>query len=113
MLTTRARVIVACLAMLSLQGCFSSAVRASGPSGSRHSSAGASLFWGITTPTHGATQCTNGLKEVEMYRPWYSYLVALVTIGIVTPITSQWECMGDSQAAPIAPIAPAAMAPTS
>ena len=25
---------------------------------------------------------------------WYSYLVALITIGIVTPITSEWECLG-------------------
>lgn len=81
-----------------LQGCFSSIVRAAGPSGSRHSSAGASLFWGITTPTHGAKQCPAGLKEVEMYRPWYSYLVAVVTLGIVTPITSEWECLGTQPA---------------
>ncbi len=90
----RSRFVLAVLTALLLQGCFSSIVRANGPSGSRHSSAGASLFWGITTPTHGATQCTNGLKEVEMYRPWYSYLIALITIGIVTPITREWECMG-------------------
>lgn len=97
---------VVCSASL-LQGCFSSVVRANGPRGERYKSAGASLFWGITTPTHGAKQCNNGLKEVEMWRPWYSYLVALVTIGIVTPITSEWECMGDSVAAPlVAPIPP-------
>ena len=86
-------IVVACSAVL-LQGCFSSVVRANGPRGERYSSAGASLFWGITTPTHGAKQCPNGLREVEMWRPWYSYLVALVTVGIVTPITSEWECMG-------------------
>ena len=85
---------VACSALL-LQGCFSSIVRVNnGPHGERYSSAGASLFWGVTTPTHGAKQCAYGLREVEMWRPWYSYLVALVTIGIVTPITSEWECLG-------------------
>lgn len=85
--------VVACGALL-LQGCFSSVVRANGPRGERYSSAGASLFWGITTPTHGAKQCSNGLREVEMWRPWYSYFVAAITLGIVTPITSEWECMG-------------------
>jgi hypothetical protein len=84
---------VACSALL-LQGCFSSIVRVNGPRGERYSSAGASLFWGITTPTHGAKQCAYGLKEVEMWRPWYSYFIALITIGIVTPITSEWECLG-------------------
>ena len=59
---------VACSALL-LQGCFSSIVRVNGPRGERYSSAGASLFWGITTPTHGAKQCAYGLKEVEMWRP--------------------------------------------
>ncbi|MGV3625926.1 MAG: hypothetical protein ACO1OB_34270 [Archangium sp.] len=100
--------IVACAAFL-LQGCFSSVVRANGPRGERYSSAGASLFWGITTPTHGAKQCPNGLREVEMWRPWYSYLVSLVTIGIVTPITSEWECMGSPP--PIVVPAPAAAPP--
>ncbi|MFT3713186.1 MAG: hypothetical protein QM817_36490 [Archangium sp.] len=103
---------VACSALL-LQGCFSSVVRANGPNGQRYSSAGASLFWGITTPTHGAKQCQYGLKEVEMWRPWYSYLIAVITIGIVTPITSEWECMGGPvgpagvQNAPLPPPPPA------
>jgi hypothetical protein len=95
-------VLLACA--LLMQGCFSSIVRANGPRGDRYSSAGASLFWGITTPTHGAKQCQYGLKEVEMWRPWYSYLVGIVTIGIVTPITSEWECMGaPTQPMPMAP----------
>jgi hypothetical protein len=39
-----------------------------------------------------------------MWRPWYSYLVGIVTIGIVTPITSEWECMGaPTQPMPMAP----------
>ena len=93
----------ACCAVL-LQGCFSSIVRANGPSGERYSSMGASLFWGITTPTHGAKQCAYGLREVEMWRPWYSYLLAVITIGIVTPITTEWECMGGPvQAVQVAP----------
>lgn len=100
------KLLVLALSML-LQGCFSSVVRASGPSGKTYSSAGASLFWGITTPTHGATQCQYGLKEVEMWRPWYSYLVAGITLGIVTPITSSWECMGP----PAAPAAQPAVMP--
>jgi hypothetical protein len=104
-------VAVLCGALL-LQGCFSSVVRANGPHGPRYSSAGASLFWGITTPTHGAKQCQAGLKEVEMWRPWYSYLVAVVTLGIVTPITSEWECMGTvDQPAPLPPPAGARMTP--
>lgn len=97
--------VVACSALF-LQGCFSSVVRANGPRGERYSSAGASLFWGITTPTHGAKQCSNGLREVEMWRPWYSYLVALVTIGIVTPITSEWECMGEAVNAAVPVVQP-------
>ena len=93
----------ACCVVL-LQGCFSSIVRANGPSGERYSSMGASLFWGITTPTHGAKQCAYGLREVEMWRPWYSYLLAVITIGIVTPITTEWECMGGpAQAVQVAP----------
>lgn len=90
----KSKLFVVALCSLLMQGCFSSIVRANGPNGERYSSAGASLFWGITTPTHGAKQCQFGLKEVEMWRPWYSYLIALITIGIVTPITSEWECMG-------------------
>lgn len=93
-------VAVVALSALLFSGCFSSIVRATGPSGSQHSSMGASLFWGITTPVHGATECQYGLKEVEMYRPWYSYLLATITLGIVTPITSTWECMGPPQGAP-------------
>lgn len=112
----RSHIAMALLATFLLQGCFSSVVRATGPAGSEHSSAGASLFWGITTPTHGATQCANGLREVEMYRPWYSYLVAVVTLGIVTPITSRWECMGAPAGYPAqvgVPVHPAApVAPT-
>lgn len=96
---------------LLMQGCFSSIVRANGPNGERYSSAGASLFWGITTPTHGAKQCQYGLKEVEMWRPWYSYLVGIITIGIVTPITAEWECLGSpphpAQVVPMAPPPPA------
>lgn len=96
-------VILLCSAAL-LQGCFSSVVRANGPRGERYSSAGASLFWGITTPTHGAKQCQYGLREVEMWRPWYSYFIAAITIGIVTPITSEWECMGGpASATPMLP----------
>ena len=104
------RLVFPLVCALFLQGCFSTIVRASGPAGTRHSEAGASLLWGITTPTHGATQCTNGLREVEMYRPWYSHLVAIITLGIVTPITVQWECLGATaavvpayQAAPVSP----------
>ncbi len=96
----RSVLVVVCSAFL-LQGCFSSVVRAKGPRGERYKSAGASLFWGITTPTHGAKQCDFGLREVEMWRPWYSYLVALITIGIVTPITSEWECMGAPNVVPV------------
>ena len=107
---TRFRFALAVLAVGLLQGCFSSVVRATGPHGTQHSSGGASLFWGISTPTHGATECSNGLKEVQMYRPWYSYLVALITLGIVTPITSQWECMGGptNAAVPLPPPPPPA-----
>ncbi len=93
----RSRLVLPLLAALLFQGCFSSIVRATGPNGSKHSEAGASLFWGIGTPTHGATQCEYGLKEVEMYRPWYSHFIGVLTLGIVTPITATWECMGPPQ----------------
>lgn len=102
----KTRVVAVLAASVLLQGCFSSVVRAQGPRGERYSSAGASLFWGITTPTHGAKQCAYGLREVEMWRPWYSYLVAVVTVGIVTPITSEWECMGGPANAPMTPPPP-------
>jgi hypothetical protein len=101
---------VLALAVLS-QGCFSSIVRATGPAGRSYSSAGASLFWGITTPTHGATECQFGLKQVEMWRPWYSYLVAAITLGIVTPITSEWQCMGAPAGATVTPLPPPPPAP--
>jgi hypothetical protein len=100
--SVRFRIVATALSAVLLQGCFATTVTASGRAGSQHHEPGASLFWGIGTPRHGATQCEHGLKEVTIYRPWYSHFVAVITLGIVTPISADWTCIEGGAAAPAA-----------
>jgi len=82
--------LIACTA--ALPGCFTAGVEATVARGSRHSDVGWTWFWGVSNTITDAQQCRKGLAEVETWLPWYAYLIAPLTFGIVTPIKKQYVC---------------------
>lgn len=87
--------------------------------GAKHVDTSVSLFWGATNTTSDAIECTAGLAYAEVYHPWWGqFLVAPLTLGIITPIRKVWICadpVPTAQAAPGGPqiivVQPGAPAP--
>lgn len=88
--TVAAMLLVAALPQL---GCYRAIVRG-GPKGAMEpeSRTEFNLLWGLTDAEVDAPDCPNGLARVETYLPWYSGLVQLFTLGIVTPHKVQYVC---------------------
>lgn len=101
------------LGVLALTGCYRTvvidtpAVRA----GTKGEDTGVSWF-GVTSVNTQAGLCTQGIARAETYMPFWAGLVSVVTLGIVAPMTTQYECAVKSEApAPAQPAAP--LAPSS
>jgi hypothetical protein len=92
------RVLVASV-LLSLAGCYNTVIR-SGPPG-QMAPVEATTFnfaWGITTAGVYTPECTSGVSKVEVYTPWWNYLLAPVTIGIVSGHITEYTCTPSAQA---------------
>jgi hypothetical protein len=76
----------------SLPGCYTARVESPVQRGSRNDDVGITWFWGLTTTTADAQECRKGLAEVTTWLPWYAYIVAPLTFGIVTPMKKKWSC---------------------
>jgi hypothetical protein len=87
---TLAALVIASLVPLS--ACYTAGVESPIARASRYDDVGVSWFWGISNSVSDAQQCRKGLAEVETWFPWYTYIVAPLTIGIVTPIKKAWTC---------------------
>jgi hypothetical protein len=76
----------------SLPGCYTAGVESPVQRGARHHDVGVSWFWGLTPTVADAQECRRGLAEVRTWLPWYAYIVAPLTLGIVTPMKKKWTC---------------------
>lgn len=91
----RWRVLVPVVSVLFLvsTGCMTAGVNSpASRAGTRRSDTGVIWFWGITDAVKYAEECTSGLAEVRTQLPWYSYIVAPLTLGIVNPVNRQYYC---------------------
>jgi hypothetical protein len=80
-------------ALLAPVGCFTAGVSSSASrEGSHKSDTGVVWFWGITDAVKNAEECTGGLAEVKTQIPWYTYIVAPLTFGIISPVNRQYYC---------------------
>ena len=55
------------------------------------------FFWGITGVTTPAPVCQRGLERAVFYMPWWGFIVAPITLGIVVPTTVDYVCESRSQ----------------
>jgi hypothetical protein len=99
------RRLISITALLALCNCYAARVIGPGTGGTVQNEAGASLLWGLTSTESQAIECEHGLKSVATYFPWWGYIVATVTVGIVVPIRKEYTCLS------AAPGAVAAQAP--
>lgn len=92
------RLLIACVL---LSGCYSYSVRTNLPPGQTESRLGVTLVGGLIG-TEASPNCPNGLAYSETHAPWWGFLVASLTIGIVVPWRAEWACA----AGPVAPVVP-------
>ena len=89
----RLAIAVACVALSS--GCFSSTMRSGvRGNGDKESRLGFSLIYGLTGIDHAAPECDDGLAWVETHMPWWGGFVTGLTVGLVTPVATEYECAG-------------------
>ena len=87
------RLVVSALVLASLTGCFRMSVRSPAPrDGAPEGQRGASFVGGLTTSNVAAGECQHGLSRVDVYWPWWSPLVYVVTFGIVAPLRAEYVC---------------------
>ena len=60
--------------------------------GHEHSDTGVVWFWGISDADLYAEECQAGLAQVVTGFPWYTYVVAPLTFGIITPVSRKYYC---------------------
>lgn len=109
----------ALLAFVLLTGCYNAKMKAPvTPTGEKYSDTGVSFFWGMTNTTTIAAECPHGMAYAEVYHPWWGvFIVAPLTLGIITPLRKVYQCAAPAAAAsPAGPQivvmqAPAAVAP--
>lgn len=81
------------LALLSATGCYTARVVSRAPAGVQgQRDHGAILFWGMWGSRTDAYECREGLAEVATWTPWYGYIVAPLTLGIVSPVVKSYRC---------------------
>jgi hypothetical protein len=99
--------VVAIVLCMMLTGCFSYTLRSStAGDGVVHQGRGSALFWGLRGVQRHAHECPEGMAYARTYQPWWSFIVATLTIGIVTPWRSQYECAREASP-PATPARPA------
>jgi hypothetical protein len=99
------------LVLLAQVGCYTGRMTTRAARGSEvYAHSGASLLWGLTTVYIAADECPNGLAQAETHFPWWGYIVAPLTVGIVVPIRTEYTCVAGPAPAPVAP-APVAPPP--
>jgi hypothetical protein len=87
------RAVASAVLLLTLTGCFRMSVRSGAPrEGSPEEQTGSSLVYGLTTSNVAAAECRNGLSRVDVYWPWWSPFVYVVTFGIVAPLRTEYVC---------------------
>lgn len=77
---------------LLLSGCFRVVVDSPAARTGQHGDGSGVSFLGLTTVTTDARECTYGIAKVETYMPFWGWLLALVTAGIVPGMTAQYHC---------------------
>jgi hypothetical protein len=88
------RFIVVALICLFGSGCFTARIATRAPTSSVvDGRTSVSLFWGITSTEGTADECPAGLAWAQTHMPWYSPIIATVTVGIVTFIRTEWACV--------------------
>ena len=95
----RVRAFLLSLCLVLLSGCYGYSIRSSAAGdGVMHRGRGSALFWGLKSVNRNAHQCLHGMAYARTYQPAWSFIVALLTAGIVTPWRSNYECVRDPNA---------------
>jgi len=80
--------------VLATSSCYRAIVRTGQPAAQQQpvSTIGISFLYGISSVTTVAAECTNGLAETNTSLPWWGVLVAGITVGLITPWETQYQC---------------------
>jgi hypothetical protein len=92
-------------------GCFRTVIRAGGvldPSG-QHSQYANNYVMGLVPATFNVDKCVNGLAYVRSFKPWWSPIVSVLTIGLVSPSRIKYTCVAAPP--PAAPVVVQMVAP--
>lgn len=83
--------------LLGSMACYGTVVRGGPMSQSREESDTTFNFlWGISTG-HANTNCPNGIAEVEVYTPFWDYLLEPLTAGLVAAHQVNYVCAAPPQ----------------
>lgn len=100
------------LALLFSMGCYRTEIRGGGvlDTAGVHSSIANHYVFGIVNAKFDVNNCRYGIANAKTWKPWYSAVVSLFTLGMVSPQRLKYSCV--AAPAPAAPVVVQMVAPS-